>query len=571
MLPFTKRPGRGGDDAAVVTKEDSPKSASLPPPASNVKRSLPPPPISRPELDDDEMTSVLPSRSYTGPIPPNKVLPAAGTPAVPPSSRSRPGSLRPLPQTVPPPASSARAAAIEDDDDDDDGGRTVVRGAPKIVRRTNAGKSMQPASISPAAVIKATLESARANRRELLPGPPPELLEDRSDFDRPDAYDRKDPFEFDRKDQLEFDRDLARNDPHDVDRDHGAPAPMQTERQQPAAFARTLPASVFENPANRPPLEGPPSYPPSANYGQPMHAPVSVKPVGGAYGSSPQVGQAVPAAPPSVPAHFMTPQAPYSADPPGTAVTSSSRVAGRPAISWAAALLACGLFVGVAAVAVMQSSESVADTTASFVDPSRAPRSNTAQQQQQQQQAQPTPVPVAATAAPGPVADPSSPAGLLGASPVPVPPAAPSAPPEAVAAVPPIVTAPMATAPVVATAPVLPAPIATAPAVAPQGTVVGGFAPVAVAPAPEPAPQPQAAPKKPAWNWRPPAPAPAAPKPVAKAVDDSPKKEAKAPPKAASEKPSKKSANNDADDETRKALEALQKAQLESANSFGND
>src|SRR5690606_5946649 len=99
------------------------------------------------------------------------------------------------------------------------------------------------------------------------------------------------------------------------------------------------------------PLEGPPSYPPPSQYGQGhAHGP---KPGNAPYGASPHVGHAVPVAPASVPAHFMTPQAPYS-DPPGTAVTSNSRIAGRPAISWAAALLACGLFVGVAAVAVMQ-------------------------------------------------------------------------------------------------------------------------------------------------------------------------------------------------------------------------
>lgn len=563
MLPFTKRPGRG-DAVDVVTKEDSPKSsASVPPPASNVKRSVPPPALSSRPIhdmgDEDEMTSVMPSRSYTGPIPPNKVLPAAGTPAIPPSSHSRPASVRPLPQPVPP-SSSARGQLDDSGEDDDDEGRTVVRGAPKIVKRANVAKksSMPPTSISPAAVIKATLESARANRRELLPGPPADLLEDRSDFER------SEPPGFDRKDQLEFDRD--RKDLPDSRKE--APfersAPVRSH-QQPAAFARTLPASTFENPpAPRPPLEGPPSYPPPAHYGQ-SH--LGAKPANAPYGAAPQV---VPPAPASVPAHFMTPQAPYSADPPGTAVTSNSRVVGRPATSWAVALLACGLFVGVAAVAVMQSSESVADTTASFVDPSRAPRSNSAQQQQQQQQAAP-PTPVPVTPAAVPVPDPNAPAGLIGASPVAPPPVAPpAAPPEDPAAqVPvaapvaaPIATAPVVTAPVV-TPPVATAPVVTAPAASPQGTVVGGFAPVTV-PAASPASQ-AAPPKKPAWTWRPPPPAPA--KPVAKAADDEPKKEKAT---KAAEKPGKK-ANGDADDETRKALEALQKAQLESASSFGKD
>jgi hypothetical protein len=475
--------------------------------------------------------------------------------------------MRPLSQPVPPP-SSARGQRDNDDEDDDDEGRTVVRGAPKVVKRTNAAakSSVPPASISPAAVIKTTLESARANRRELLPGPPADLLEDRSDFER------SEPPGFDRKDQLELDRDRKDEPDSRKEPPFERSAPIRSH-QQPAAFARTLPAAAFENPpAPRPPLEGPPSYPPAAHYGQ-SH--LGAKPANAPYGaSSPQV---VPPAPASVPAHFMTPQAPYS-DPPGMAVTNNSRVVGRPTISWAAALLACGLFVGVAAVAVMQTSESVADTTASFVDTSRAPRSNGGHQQHQQHAAPPTPVPV--TPAGVPLADPNAPAGLIGASPVAPPPVAPPAArpedpgPQAPVAAPvasaPAVTPPVATAPVVtppvATAPVVTPPVATAPVVVapaawPQGTVVGGFAPVAV-PA---APAPQAAPKKPTWTWRPSPPAPA--KPVARAAAD---EEPKKPTKAAAEKPKKKG-NSDADDETRKALEALQKAQLESASSFGKD
>jgi hypothetical protein len=215
-----------------------------------------------------------------------------------------------------------------------------------------------------------------------------------------------------------------------------------------------------------------------------------------------------------MPAHFVTPQAPYS-DPPGTAVTSGHSVAGRPAMSWAAALLACGIFVGVAAVAVSQGSDSVADTTASFVDPSRVPMRANANVQPP---VAPMPLPVAPVA---PV-DPNAPQGLIGASPVP-----PSADQAGT-------------------------PVAGAP-------IVAGFAPVAV--------------KRAAPQWKAPAVAAPAAKPAAKAsaappaapaAGDDDAKEAK------KESKKKKGGADSADDETKKALEALQKAQLESASSFGN-
>jgi hypothetical protein len=215
-----------------------------------------------------------------------------------------------------------------------------------------------------------------------------------------------------------------------------------------------------------------------------------------------------------MPAHFVTPQAPYS-DPPGTAVTSGHHLAGRPAVSWAAALLACGLFVGVAAVAVTQGSDSVADTTASFVDPSRVPMKANANTQPP---VPPTPVPVAPQGVP-PV-DPNAPQGLIGASPV------PPSPDQAGAA-------------------------ANAP-------VVGGFAPVAVKRA---APQWKAAAAA-APAAKPAAKASAAPAAAPAAADDDAKE--------AKKETKKKKGADSADDETKKALEALQKAQLESASSFGN-
>jgi hypothetical protein len=440
-----------------------------------------------------------------------------------------------------PPPSSHR---VDDDgDEDDDDGRTVVRGAPRIVKRSSAkqlGPQAAPASISPAAVIKATLESAR-RRDQLVPGPPSELLEDSADFNHPAGSPRT-PF-------------------------------IGLTSQPPSAMA-SMPTAPFEGPPSHRPPAGympPPSSRDAARSGRgelegwnpsnanaragfgPASAPVAYPGVQPSY--VPNASASVPgvAMPPSMPAHFMTPQ--YS-DPPGTAVTSGHKISGRPAMSWAAALLGCGLLVGVAAVAVMQGSDSAADTTASFVDPSRAAKAA------QPAAAQP-PAPVATVATPNAPVNPAvanaaaanpnpnaPPPGLIGASPVATVAEAPATPATAAAA------APAVTAP------------ATPAAAAPHGVA---FAPVAVptsapkpvaAPAPAPAPAP-----KPAVAWKP-APQSVAtptPKPVAK-----PAPVEEEPPKKATAKKGGGKGGGETDDETRKALEALQKAQLESASSFGD-
>jgi hypothetical protein len=234
------------------------------------------------------------------------------------------------------------------------------------------------------------------------------------------------------------------------------------------------------------------------------------------------------------PAHFRTPSVPL--DPPGTSITSNHRVSGRPAVSWAAALLACGLFVGVAAVAVLQSSDAVAETTASFVDPSRAPIRNAAAPGMA-----PTPVPVTPNGVPSP-------------NPFTAP------PPQPGAVAPPPTPAPAPTTP--------PPPGAGVGGFSP---VVGGFAPIAVAPSAS------APPAKPKAVWRPfVAPARAAKPAVVASNDEEAKeareaKEAKKEAKAAEAKEAPRGKKKDApDDETKKAYEALQKAQLESANAFGN-
>jgi hypothetical protein len=506
MLPFTKRPGRN-DDSEAVSKDDPSVSSTSVPPTSSVKRSAPPEASRSPRgplhsAPEEEMTNIMQSRSFTGPVIAGVgVLPAAGRPAsVPPG---RVSTLRPPPASIRPPPASIRPPPVttasddDDDADDEEEGRTVVRGAKRRAKK-NLGQQTAPSSISPAAVIKATLESARANRRDLLPAPPTDLLEDRSDF---------------------ADKSQSQRAPYSA-RSH-APQGMSGYGSH---------GSGFEGPPSlRPPpmgLEGPPSYPPGSNYGS-VAPPSSARNnhnagYSGGYAPLPGIS-------PAMPAHFRTPQAPQS-DPPGMAVTSANRVAGRPAISWAAALLACGLFVGVAAVAVMQSSDSVADTTASFVDPARAPVKNAPAA------AQPTPVPVNAQGAPAAPGDPNAanhPSnaapganGLIGASPVP----APAQPPPAEPAVAPVVTTP---------------------------------APPAVAAAP-PAAAPAAA-KKPVFSWKPAAPAAAPPRAPAKVAvekspDDEPKKGAAG-----------KKKGGETDDETKKALEALQKAQLESASSFGKE
>ena len=496
------------------------------------------------------MTTLL-DRSLTASLP-SSPLPAAGRPATVAPPRSRPVSIRPAPGSMRPPPSMPPPSSqqlMADDDDDDDDGRTVVRGAPKIVKRSSV-KSLGPqastASISPAAVIKATLESARAStssrRDQLLPGPPSDLLEDSGDFHNVTDPPRT-PF-----------IGLTPSTSRGLDRVMPtAPFEGPPSHRPPANFAPPVSSSrgqVTFNVAPSAPMSSPGgNYGPHTNYGPVPSASVSVP------------GVAMSAA---VPAHFMTPQAPYS-DPPATAVTSGHKVSGRPATSWAIALLACGLFVGVAAVAVMHGNDSVADTTASFVDPSKAPKAAA----QPAAPMQPTPVPAAAPetenaastanaqAAP-PVASPEAPPpGLIGASPVAPPPvaspevAAPEQP--AVAAAPAAATATTATTP--------PAPT--------QGVA---FAPVAVppsAPAPKPvatpAPPPATATARPAVAWKP---TPASPPPAAKPVARPAPADEEPAPKKTAKKAGK--GGSDTDDETKKALEALQKAQLESASSFGD-
>jgi hypothetical protein len=537
MLPFTKRPGRdesGEED--VLTKDDLVVPAATAP-ATKAKESK----SARakfPSLNDEEMTTLMSSKSLGDARP--SVRPAAGAP---PPSRSAPPSKASSPGGAPS-SRSPKFAALESDEEED--GRTVVRGAPKIVKRgaASAGAKMgmptSPTTISPAAVIKATLESARAGVKprtggdHLMAGPPQDLLEDIAD------------------------RHLAeRQPPADVGAEHTAilksptipPGMIQgvkalsTQMMQPQALPQGTIPPGSARPMSVPP---PPSsqHPPSQSGGYATQSGGYATQSGGyatQSGGYAQLNGPVPSGSVSVPgvsmgasmpAHFMVPQPPYSdgrIDPPGTAVTQRGKAAGRSGMSWAMALAAFGICVGVGAVAVMKT-DGVVETSASFVDPSRAGAGKAAAAQAAAAQAAapaaaPTGVPVAteqpATVGVPPVAIPATPPAVATTTAPAV--AAPSAPPVATVAA---VTAPAT--------PAVPAAAATAAAAA-RPVVAVAAQPRPAAPAPAPAPRPVA---RPAADE----PAAAAPKPT---------------------KPGKGGKGGEVDDETKKALDELQKAQLE--------
>lgn len=490
MLPFTKRPGRGDESADAVGKDDAshgPAAAGSAMASAPLAPSRPP----LPSVSDEEMTTLMPVKSLGTAVPAPR--PAAGVPAVRPSTRSLgsspPGALGSR--------TSGRKFATDDEDED---GRTVVRGAPKIVKRGGAksGLGGVATTVSPSAVIKATLDSARAStpppRRggeHLMAPPPSELLEDFSDL-RPKR-----------------------------DEEHTALLLSSASNSVPALGQVTSPSVM---PGQMAPQALQPQPIPTGSYASAYPPPPN--PYAPASSSSTNVPGAM-----AMPAHFMVPQAPYSdgrMDPPGTAVTSRTRIGARPAMSWAAALLAFGLFVGVGAVAIMQgNNESVAETGASFVDPSHAPGAARAAAQ-----------PAAQAAQGGPGAEEPK----VAVPPVAVPPVAmPAAAPTMVAAAVPAVTAepePKAE----------PKPEAKA-----EPVVAAAPKPVAK---PEPKPVAVAQPvSRPA-----PAPRPAAPRSAAASDDEKPAKPvAKAAGKGAAK------GGSDVDEETKKALEALQKSQLESS------
>jgi hypothetical protein len=265
-------------------------------------------------------------------------------------------------------------------------------------------------------------------------------------------------------------------------------------------------------PSNPAPMQS--NYPPAAQ-SHPYHA----MPVPSGSIAANQVN-------PAMPAHFRMAQTGAitpAMDPPGTAVTSNNpRVSGRPAMSWAAALAACGVFVGVVAVAIAQRGDSLSDTQSAFVDPSHTAKAPAAQPvETQSTQAATNPLPP----------------GLIGASPVqPV--------------------APAPTAPAVAPVPGMADPNLGLQTPQPQAQTTpaatgGGTAFAAV-----PVPTAKAKPARPSGA--------AVARSTAKASsnndDDD---EATTTPKKSSAKASTKSSGKGEDEETRRALEELHKAQLE--------
>lgn len=525
MLPFTKRPGRDeSGDEDVVTRDDvvMPAAAASAPKGSARAKF--------PSLNDDDMTTLMAAKSLGDAAPHSRpapsVRPAAGAP---PSSKSIP----PPRSSNRPPPNSAKLAA-----DDEEDGRTVVRGAPKIVKRkANANAKMgmptSPTTISPAAVIKATLESARAGVKprtggadHLMAGPPQDLLEDLADRH---AAERPKPS----------------RPPPDVGAEHTAilkspnvPPPgmiqgvkaLSTQALQPQALPQgTLP------PGSSRPMSVPPPSSQSGGYAAQsggyasqsggyasQSGGYSAQSGGYAHLNGPVPSGSVSVPGVSMPAHFMVPQPPYSdgrMDPAGTAISVRGKSAGRSGMSWAMALSAFGLFVGIGALAVMNgNADGVIETSASFVDPSRAAGGKAAG----------GPLPTAApTAAPIGVPVAADPPPAIAVTPV----AVPAAPPGATATA--IVTPP--TPPPVTVAQPAPAAVAMA---APKPA-----APAAAAPPPRPAPVVAAAPTS-----RPVRQAPAA---------------AEEPVAAKPAKPAKGGKGGEVDDETKKALDELQKAQLE--------
>lgn len=601
MLPFTKRPGRE-ETSDVVAKDDvaAKSSPAVVPPASSSRPTTMRPPASgaaaRSNDFDDEMTGLRPPVSLQSP---NTMalaapIPAAGRPASIAPPRSVRPSVRPAaggpasmtPASMRPPPASARSYEGDDEEDaeDEDGGRTVVRpeGAGKMVRRT-AGQSQppprqtpsaNPTSISPAAVIRKTMESQRS--RGLASGPPAELRGDldhendeytqtaapsnrvdrtmnsnrsgaqRNNYPAPASYEGPPSHRPPPRSDLRSDETVgSRRNQYDSMDDDAYSQPPRSHAPAMRTYDAGPSSSPISSPMSGPRSQPPPSSarpghfsnPPPSSYAAPPNgvnphaatAAMSAVGTGGFHAmpqSGPNVGASVPPAAMSnnaMPAHFRMAQTGaiqgvggMMADPPGTSVTSNTRVSGRPAMSWAAALAACGVFVGVVAVAIAQRGDSTAETQAAFVDPAHANKTAAVENP-------PT------TPTQQPVSNPLPP-GLIGASPVQAQPNAP-------------------------------------PAMAP----VPGMADPSLGALLAPAPPPAAAPAPPttttAEKEKPKAPkfvgvAPARPKPPAPsrpaAGDDDDDKPARP------TKTTKASGKgSEADEETRRALEELRKAQLE--------
>lgn len=471
-----------------------------------------------------------------------------------------------------PPPASARAYEGDDDEDaeDEDGGRTVVRpeGAGKVRRVPTANSqpppratpSANPTSISPAAVIRKTMESARQSRG-LVSGPPPELrgdLDQENDeftqtaapsnridrtmnssrsgrnYPAPASYEGPPSHRPPPRGDLRADETVGsrRNQYDSMDDDsYSQPprsqhAPMRTydagppPSSSPMSGPRSQPPPSSARPGHFASTPPPHSYAPPANGVNPHAATAAMSAVStGPYHAMP--GASAPPQPmqpqmgtSAMPAHFRMAQTGaiqgvgmVMADPPGTSVTSNTRVSGRPAMSWAAALAACGVFVGVVAVAIAQRGDSTADTQAAFVDPAHTGKTATTQPVETAQQPPSNPLPP----------------GLIGASPVP--------------AAPTVAPVPGMSDPSLGLAPPPAQPPAAAPTTDKDKDKVASAKPKPAAPR----------------TFRPASPPRGGGAAAGDDDDDKPAKPSKP----------KGGGKGDADEETRRALEELRKAQLE--------
>lgn len=546
MLPFTKRPGKD-ESADVVTKESSSdRPRTIPPTAAATKASpgADRPRLAMPSISDEEMTCLMPSKALTGAVP----LPAAGKPAsktVPPATAASKSA----------PTGKKRVAKKPQAVDDEDDHRTVVRpglsahgiSLPKSAAQLGGATE----SASPAAVIKAHLEAARAaaatgahpavsasqsgahaaqsgahaaqsGAHGALP-----VQDDVSSFPGVEIGGSRPGVDLDDRPERtvalppSMNMTPAPGVPSVHASSHGIPAPMQS---QPQMHYSQMP----------PPMQSAPAMQPFVRQAA-VPQPMASQPM--------MMGQ---------PAHFAPqPMSSPHMDPPATVVTSSTRKPrGNRTIGWAAALMSVGLVVGLAAAAVATGrADHLVDTTASFVDPSRAgaPKAAAAPKDAPKDLAKdPSTAPVApapsgatppssgvvntgdpVTVAATPVVDPATTAA---------PPTTPPATDPATTAAPPATTAtPPATVAVAATA-AAPPPPATVAAVTPKPAAPAKttVAPAAPPPAATPKPEP-----KPAVAAKPPTPTPT-PAPKGKG-------------------------GSSEDDEMKKAAEALAKAQLENS------
>ncbi len=544
MLPFTKRPGRGDEsgDHDVVTKDDLVTAETINPTANARAKEAVRAKFS--SLSDDEMTNIMPSKSIGDALESARAAaprPAAGMP--PPSSARTQARPSPTPSSKASVSSATRSGKFAAVDDEEEDGRTVVRGAPKIVKRApgssaKMGMPTSPTTISPAAVIKATLEAARAGKRtgdHLMAPPPKDLLEDMADL-------LPHPADGPGSEHTKILMTTGSNSALPPPPMHGAQTlPLQSTQM---AQASLPPASTRPMSNAPPPMVGHTTnasggYPAqqSGGYAAQYNGPVPS-------GSVSAPGVAMPA---SMPAHFMVPQPPYSdgrIDPPGTAVTARTKVAGRPAMSWAMAVMAFGLFVGVGAFAVMKGngSEGFMETSASFVDPARAGAAPAAKAAAAAAApVAPTPVPVAAMGAEQP-----SMVGVPGVA-VPAPAVAGAAGTTGAAGA--VTTAPVAGA---------------AGAAGATGAIVAPTTPAAPAPAVA-AITPPAATTARRPHFRPSTPAADEPAPTAKPapVAATPAPATAKPRGGAGPKGAPANGNSPTDEEQRAALKALQDSQLE--------